>query len=231
MTTHRTHRTHRTLRLLGALGAASLLISGCGAGSDTVTQVTTTPGADGGTTTTPPAPTTTDPSTGAGDETSPAAPGTTPAEPAPTNTDPVTDPAGPTAPAAVLKNIRWADRGTYDRVVLDFSGSFGGYTVQYVPELTEDPTGDPVPLAGGAVLAVVVQGATRNNAFQTSDTTPLSTYGGPDKVVPGLASVKEVADAGDFEAVLTFGIGVDHTAGFKVFKLTGPDRLVIDVAH
>lgn len=218
--------THRTPRLLAAL-AAALLITGCGSGSDTVTRVTTTPGDS----TTTPAQPTTDPSTGAGDETAPAAPGTSPAEPAPTNTDPVTDPAGPTAPAAVLKNIRWADRGSYDRVVLDFSGEFGGYTVQYVDALTEDPTGDPVDVAGGAVLAVVVQGATRNNAFQTSDTTPLSTYGGPDSVSPNLANVKEVADAGDFEAVLSFGVGVDHKAGFKVLKLTGPDRLVIDVAH
>ena len=221
----------RTVRAFAVAGAFALMITGCGSGSDTVTRVTTTPGADGGTTTTPPAPTTTDPATGAGDETTPPAPGTTPAEPAPTNTDPVVDPAGPTAPAAVLKNIRWADRGAYDRVVLDFSGEFGGYQVQYVDTLTEDPTGDPVDVAGTAVLAVVVQGATRNNAFQTSDTTPLSTYGGPDSVSPNLPNVKEVADAGDFEAVLTFGIGVDRKAGFKVLKLTGPDRLVIDVAH
>lgn len=224
-------RKHTATRLLAALGAASLLITGCGSGSDTVTQVTTTPGADGGTTTTPPAPTTTDATTRAGDETTSPAPGSVPAEPAPTNTEPVTDPDGPTAPAAVLKNIRWADRGTYDRVVLDFSGSFGGYMVQFVPELTEDPTGDPVDVAGGAVLAVAVQGATRNNSFQTSDTTPLSTYGGPARVSPNLPNVKEIADAGDFEAVLSFGIGVDHQAGFTAFKLTDPDRLVIDIAH
>lgn len=232
MTTLRT----RTGLMLGALGAAALLISGCGGGgSDSVTGVTTTPGADGGTTSAGPEPTTTDGGTAAGDETGTAdgtpAPDTAPAEPAPTGTDPVIDPAGPTAPAAVLANVRWSDRGTYDRLVLDFTAPFGGYQVQYVDSLTEDPTGDPVELAGGAVLAVSIQGATRNNAFQTSDTTPLKTYGGPARVAPGLPNLKEVADAGDFEAVLTFGIGLDHKAGFKVMHLTGPERLVIDVAH
>jgi hypothetical protein len=231
MTTLRT----RTGLMLVALGAAALLISGCGGGgSDSVTAVTTTPGADGGTTSAGPEPTTTDSGTAAGDETGSAgtpAPDAAPAEPAPTGTDPVIDPSGPTAPAAVLANVRWSDRGTYDRLVLDFTGPFGGYQVQYVDSLTEDPTGDPVELAGDAVLAVSIQGATRNNAFQTSDTTPLETYGGPARVAPGLPNLKEVADAGDFEAVLSFGIGLDHKAGFKVMHLTGPERLVIDVAH
>jgi hypothetical protein len=231
-----TLRTRPSLMLV-ALGAAALLISGCGGGgSDSVTGVTTTPGADGGTTAAGPTPTTTDGGTAAGDETgpaagSPAADGTTPAEPAPTGTDPVTDTSPMTAPAAVLANVRWSDRGTYDRLVLDFTGPFGGYQVQYVDSLTEDPTGDPVELAGGAVLAVSIQGATRNNAFQTSDTTPLKTYGGPARVAPNLPNLKEVADAGDFEAVLSFGIGLDHEAGFKVMHLTGPERLVVDVAH
>lgn len=214
----------------------ALMITGCTSGSDTVTGVTTTSGADGGTSTTPATtPTTPDDPVSAGDETTPGtaggASGSAAAEPAPTGTDPVTDPAGPTDPAAVLKAIRYANRGSYDRVVLDFNAPFGGYTVQYVDALTEDPTGDPVELAGGAVLAVSIQGATMNNAFQTSDTTPLETYAGPKRVSPNLPNVKEVADAGDFEAVLSLGIGVDRQAGFKVMRLTGPDRLVIDVAH
>ncbi|MFN0283144.1 MAG: hypothetical protein ACKVZ6_14395 [Kineosporiaceae bacterium] len=212
----------RSRLLVAALLAAVLpVLAACGSGSDTVTGVTTTSGTESGT------PSTSDPT--------PTAAGTTTAEPAgepaPTSTKGVTDPAGPTAPAAVLTVIRTADRGSYDRVVLEFNRPFGGYTVQYVDELTEDPTGDPVELAGSAVLAVVVQGATRNNAFQTSDTTPLETYAGPQRVSPNLPNVKEVADAGDFEAVLSFGVGLGAKTGFRVLKLSDPARLVIDVAH
>jgi hypothetical protein len=209
---------HRRLRAAAVLLAALPIVAACGSGSDTVTGVTTSD-RSGGTAAT------SAPPTSATATTEPAG------EPAPTSTQGVTDPAGPTAPAAVLKVIRTADRGTYDRVVLEFTAPFGGYTVQYVDELTEDPTGDPVDLAGTAVLAVVVQGATMNNAFQTSDTTPLETYPGPRRVSPNLPNVKEVADAGDFEAVLSFGIGLDTKAGFRVLKLSDPARLVVDVAH
>jgi hypothetical protein len=37
--------------------------------------------------------------------------------------------------------------------------------------------------------------------------------------------------SGDFENVLSFGIGVDRVAGFQAIRMTGPDRLVIDIAH
>jgi hypothetical protein len=31
--------------------------------------------------------------------------------------------------------------------------------------------------------------------------------------------------------VLSFGVGVDHRAGFRVLALTSPSRVAIDVAH
>lgn len=191
---------------------------------------------------TPPAASSSGPSTGpsgptSGPSTAPGpAPTSTPAvgpaaPPAPTGTAAVVDPADPAAPAAVLVRVRAADRGAYDRVVLDFDRPFGGYSVQYVDEVTEDPTGDPVPVAGGAALLVVVQGATLDNAFQVTDGVPRATYGGPRRVPVGLPAVQEVVDAGDFEAVLSLAVGTARTTGFRVLRLTGPDRLVIDVAH
>jgi hypothetical protein len=37
--------------------------------------------------------------------------------------------------------------------------------------------------------------------------------------------------AGDFESYLSFGIGLNQRTGFRVFTLTQPYRVVIDVAH
>ena len=37
--------------------------------------------------------------------------------------------------------------------------------------------------------------------------------------------------AGDFEGVVTFGLGVRHRTGFRVFRLTDPTRIAVDVAH
>ena len=46
---------------------------------------------------------------------------------------------------------------------------------------------------------------------------------------PGLTAVKEVAQIGDFEAVVTYGIGVDRRRPIEVSTLSSPSRLVIDV--
>jgi len=43
--------------------------------------------------------------------------------------------------------------------------------------------------------------------------------------------VRVVGITGDFERVLSVGIGLDHSAGIHVSTLTGPNRLVIDVDH
>jgi hypothetical protein len=50
-------------------------------------------------------------------------------------------------------------------------------------------------------------------------------------VTPGYPTLKQVSIAGDFEAVLSFGIGLDRTAGFQVTRLRSPDRVVVDVAE
>jgi hypothetical protein len=46
--------------------------------------------------------------------------------------------------------------------------------------------------------------------------------------VPNLRQVKP---SGDFEGVVSFGLGLRRRTGFRVFRLSGPARVVIDVAH
>src|SRR4051794_23993737 len=45
----------------------------------------------------------------------------------------------------------------YDRLVVDVAGPAPGFHVAYVPVVLQDPTGVPMPLAGGAFLEVVVR--------------------------------------------------------------------------
>ena len=44
-------------------------------------------------------------------------------------------------------------------------------------------------------------------------------------------SVEQVKKVGDFEAVVSFGLGLRRKTGFRVFRLSGPRRIVVDVAH
>ena len=43
-----------------------------------------------------------------------------------------------------------------------------------------------------------------------------------------LRNVRQIKNAGDFEAVLTYGIGLRHKSKVRVFTLTNPSRVVVD---
>jgi hypothetical protein len=49
-------------------------------------------------------------------------------------------------------------------------------------------------------------------------------------ITPRLPMLRQLKPAGDFEAVLSFGVGLASRSGYRAFTLTGPARLVIDAA-
>jgi hypothetical protein len=53
----------------------------------------------------------------------------------------------------------------------------------------------------------------------------------PTRIKYGLRNVKEVVNAGDFEGVLTYGIGLNNKSQIRVFTLTNPSRVVVDVLN
>lgn len=216
--------------LTGVLAGA--LLAGCASG-EPVQVVQSSAQASGGAATSGPA-TPTVPIGGTADS-SPGAARVAGAEPAPTGTGPIEQSVIPSPSgllnAAVVKEIRSARHEGFDRVVVEYQGTFGAWRVAYADRITEDPTGDPVPLQGSAFLSVIVQNATFDNLVQVGDGVPHLVYDGPRRISPGLPNVREIADAGDFEAVMALGIGVDHGAGVRAYRLEDPSRLVIDVAH
>jgi hypothetical protein len=134
--------------------------------------------------------------------------------------------AAPAPEAPELVKVRAAHHPGFDRITFEFRGGLpSSHTVRYVSNLTEDPTGDPIDLAGGATLEVVFHGVNAHD-IQTGKGT-VTPAGG---FSPGLPSLKEVAPAGDFEAVVSYGLGVDHRVPFKVLELSGPPRIAIDIS-
>jgi hypothetical protein len=137
-----------------------------------------------------------------------------------------------TAPAGSIINVRSGRHECFDRLVVDLgAGPGAGYQVRYVPEVTQDGSGFPVPLAGGAFLEVIVQ-APAYDEGGASTWTPAD----PSHVVNvnGYQTFRQVADAGSFEGQTTIGLGVRARLPFRVFVLAGPasgSRVVIDVAH
>ena len=124
-----------------------------------------------------------------------------------------------------LVAVRCAHHPGFDRVTFEFRGGQpGSRSIRYVSSLTEDASGKPVHLAGGAILQVVFHGLNAHDPDTGNSTVTNSCRS------PGLPSLKEIAPAGDFEAVVTYGLGVDHRVPFKVLELSNPPRLAIDLS-
>jgi hypothetical protein len=131
-----------------------------------------------------------------------------------------------------LTNVRTGQHACYDRIVFDISGSGAvGYDVRYVDQVVHDGSGEPIPLAGGAAIQIVVRAPSYNSSgsptYRPADPTHLTN-------VSGYRTFRQVASAGSFEGQSNFGLGVRARLPMRVFVLSGPDgaeRLVVDVAH
>lgn len=130
--------------------------------------------------------------------------------------------AAPAVPR--LAAVRVAAHRGYDRIVFEFAGSLPAvHSVAPVARVTADPSGRPLALGGRAFLRVVFRQATAHTAAGAR------TYAG---ALPGrvdLPVVRSVVQAGDFENVLSFGVGLWEHTSTHVFVLEAPPRLVVDV--
>ena len=141
----------------------------------------------------------------------------------PTSTEPtVVFPHGATA---TLVGVRVGRHVNYDRTVFDLRGPVPGWDVRYVPALKEDASGRLQPLRGADVLHVALLGVTAHTELGAS------TLHTPATLTPEFPTLRQVRIAGDFEAVVTFGLGLRDRVSFRVFALTNPTRVVVDVAH
>lgn len=144
----------------------------------------------------------------------------------------------PVMSAAPLYLVRVGQHPCYDRVVFDVNGPEAvGYTVRYVPVVAADGSGKPVPVAGRAVLEVVVRApmlGTDNQGHQPGSRVPAL---GEDLVarsrLAGWDSLRQVAYAGSFEGQTTTAIGVRERLPFRVFVTgdRGYRHIVVDIAH
>ena len=139
-----------------------------------------------------------------------------------------------TAPAkiseiALLERVAVAGHDGYDRVVFQFLNGLPGYRVEYVePPLREDGSGNVVKLDGDAFVVVRMEQA---SGFDLSVPEGALVYTGPRRISPdGTSVVREVVRTGDFEAVLTWAVGLADRVPFRVLTLENPARIVVDFA-
>jgi hypothetical protein len=151
------------------------------------------------------------------------APGT-----APTESDGFPDPVADET--VFLDTVGLGDHERYERVVFTFDGTdaLPGWHAEYVDEVLASGSGNPVEVAGDAYVNVVLSGAT---GVDLSGELPTEVYTGPDRMngADAMSAVQEVVKAGDFEATMDWAIGLDSERPFRVFTLTDPARVVVDI--
>ncbi|MEW5808201.1 MAG: hypothetical protein AB1925_02010 [Actinomycetota bacterium] len=127
-----------------------------------------------------------------------------------------------------LVAVRVAARENADRFVMEFRDGVPAYRVGYRPLPAHmDGSGNEIPLPGAnALVEVVLTGATGNGW-----TEGVQTYFGPASVSGDTVVITEAKAAGDFEAVVTWAVGLRKRTPFLVSVLDGPPRLVIDFPH
>lgn len=135
--------------------------------------------------------------------------------------------ATPAPPVVLLSEVRIGRHAGYDRVVFEFEGALPGYRVRYVqPPILADGSGLPVAIEGSAFLEVTFRPA---SGYDFERNRPA--YAGPREFTENLPVLVELERTGDFEAVLTWVLGLRREVDFRVLELGDPARVVVDVAH
>lgn len=204
----------RRVVALGSATVVALSLAACGDDDATVPRSATSPSS----------PATAAPTTPAASPTTPA--GIDPLEGASTAT--VTSEPKNTE-TALLTAVRAARQEGFDRVVFEFANAVPGYRIGYVERpITEDGSGEEVSVSGDAVLEVRMRNA--SGADLSKEGAPL-TYTGPTRITPPTPQVTELVRTGDFEATLTWAVGVRDKVDLRVTTLESPPRLVIDLRN
>ncbi|HEX5615328.1 MAG TPA: hypothetical protein VFZ83_09255 [Acidimicrobiia bacterium] len=137
---------------------------------------------------------------------------------------------GPPSGAMLLNGVEIASTssGCTDTVVFTFTTNSApeeaGYSVEYQSgPFTQDASGEPVSVDGAAFLVVRLEPAYGYD-FETGETT----YDGPKEFRPtGTRYVRHAVNTGDFEAVVSWVIGLSEERPFRVLAAGAPERQLI----
>jgi hypothetical protein len=131
-----------------------------------------------------------------------------------------------TTDRAQITDVRVGTHDGYDRVVFEFAAGTPQTLIEAVlPPFVQDPSGLPLEVAGTAFLKVTMTGASRVSPDG------VVTYDGPSSFEPGFDQLVQLIQAGDFEAVSSWYLGLDGGGCIRVLTLDDPSRLVIDIEH
>lgn len=124
---------------------------------------------------------------------------------------------------------------TFETITFEFSpGDQGPQAVPrfqidaVTPPLTEDPSGEPMEVNGSHFARVIFHGA---SGVEFIGDTYRETYTGPKELEPGFDVLVEAEEQGDFEATLSWVMGLSRNSCWSADELEDPLRLQIRFAR
>ncbi|MPQ98669.1 hypothetical protein GB931_12205 [Modestobacter sp. I12A-02628] len=201
-------------RPYAVLVVAGVLAAGC-----TADQGTENAGATGSATASP--------SPAAPSSGGPGGPAVTGEPPFPADAEPDASDGGPVAGGGLtVSDVRVAAQDGFDRVVFEFGGTGEpSWDVRYAEQATSQGSGEVVDVPGAEVLQVTLGGV--GYPYETG----VTEWSGPEPLTaPDTGRVAGVVFDATFEGLSTAFVGTSARAPFRVFTLTGPTRVVVDVA-
>ena len=132
--------------------------------------------------------------------------------------------AATTAPVVpTLTQVSAAHHYGHDQLVFQFRGGAPAkYSARYVSQVIRDASGLPVNVVGSALLQVRFTPAAGHNQKG------IVTYGAMQRTY-ALPELIQVVNSGDFESVLSFGVGLARNAPFHMYAQPRLGRVVLDV--
>lgn len=125
-----------------------------------------------------------------------------------------------------LVDVRTGRHDGFDRVVLQLAGDGTiGWRVAYTDDPRYQGSGHPVDVAGGTTLQVMLDGV------GYPGDTGVDPYDGPDRLAGPGTAVQEVVVGNVFEGQHGAFLGVREPLPYRVFRLSDPARVVLDVQH
>lgn len=127
---------------------------------------------------------------------------------------------------AVLRQVRTAQHEAHDRAVFEFEGGeFPGYHIEYIDKpVRACGSGDVVALKGDGWLEIRFYPA---NAHTEEGKPSVENR----ERTPNQKIIKQLKLTCDFEADVTWVLGVASPNKYRVLELKNPTRLAIDIKH
>ena len=134
----------------------------------------------------------------------------------------------PTGGPFGVKVARVAGQSGYDRVVIELAGratGAPGWRVDYVATPTSDGSGNPIAMKGRYFLHVGVQGV----GYPADTGVPNPAVR---RIAPtGTTVIQEFVLDSVYEGVYTTYVGLSAKRPYRVFALSNPARIVVDIRH